>query len=100
DMNVYVFFFKYDDERSGSFEPLRFVPKGKIVVLGLLTSKKGALEKKDDVKRRIDAATNTSTSISWRFRHNADSPRHCLAIFCPRTSSSLSSRLSSKSPGK
>jgi 5-methyltetrahydropteroyltriglutamate--homocysteine methyltransferase len=51
------FFLEYDDERSGTFEPLRFVPKGKTVVLGLLTSKKGALEKKDDIKRRIDAAT-------------------------------------------
>ena len=57
ELNVDGFFLEYDDERSGSFEPLRFVPKGKIVVLGLLTSKKGALEKKDDVKRRIDAAT-------------------------------------------
>jgi 5-methyltetrahydropteroyltriglutamate--homocysteine methyltransferase len=50
------FFLEYDDERSGSFEPLRFVPKGRMVVLGLITSKKGALEKKDDIKRRIDAA--------------------------------------------
>ena len=57
ELNVDGFFLEYDDERSGSFEPLRFVPKGKIVVLGLLTSKRGALEKKDDVKRRIDAAT-------------------------------------------
>jgi len=57
ELNVDGFFLEYDDERSGGFEPLRFVPKGKIVVLGLLTSKKGALEKKDDVKRRIDAAT-------------------------------------------
>ena len=39
-----------------SFEPLRFVPKGKTIVLGLVTSKRGALEKKDDIKRRIDAA--------------------------------------------
>jgi 5-methyltetrahydropteroyltriglutamate--homocysteine methyltransferase len=57
ELNVDGFFLEYDDERSGSFEPLRFVPKGKIVVLGLITSKKGALEKKDDIKRRIDAAT-------------------------------------------
>jgi 5-methyltetrahydropteroyltriglutamate--homocysteine methyltransferase len=57
ELNVDAFFLEYDDERSGSFEPLRFVPKGKIVVLGLLSSKKGALEKRDDVKRRIDAAT-------------------------------------------
>ena len=57
ELNVDGFFLEYDDERSGSFEPLRFVPKGKIVVLGLITSKKGALERKDDIKRRIDAAT-------------------------------------------
>ena len=56
ELNVDGFFLEYDDERSGTFEPLRFVPKGKMVVLGLLTSKKGALEKKDDIKRRIDAA--------------------------------------------
>jgi len=57
ELNVDGFFLEYDDERSGTFEPLRFVPKGKMIVLGLLTSKKGALEKKDDIKRRIDAAT-------------------------------------------
>jgi 5-methyltetrahydropteroyltriglutamate--homocysteine methyltransferase len=57
ELNVDGFFLEYDDERSGTFEPLRFVPKGKMVVLGLLTSKKGALEKKDNIKRRIDAAS-------------------------------------------
>jgi 5-methyltetrahydropteroyltriglutamate--homocysteine methyltransferase len=56
-LNVDGFFLEYDDERSGTFEPLRFVPKGKMIVLGLVTSKKGALESKDDIKRRIDAAT-------------------------------------------
>jgi 5-methyltetrahydropteroyltriglutamate--homocysteine methyltransferase len=56
ELNVDGFFLEYDDPRSGSFEPLRFVPKGKTVVLGLVTSKRGALENKDDVKRRIDAA--------------------------------------------
>ena len=50
------FFLEYDDARSGGFEPLRFVPKSKMIVLGIVTSKKGALEKKDDVKRRIDEA--------------------------------------------
>jgi 5-methyltetrahydropteroyltriglutamate--homocysteine methyltransferase len=50
------FFLEYDDERSGGFEPLRFVPKGKMVVLGLVTTKKGALESKDSLKRRIDEA--------------------------------------------
>jgi 5-methyltetrahydropteroyltriglutamate--homocysteine methyltransferase len=50
------FFLEYDDARSGSFAPLRFLPKGKKVVLGLVTSKKGALESKDELKRRIDEA--------------------------------------------
>jgi 5-methyltetrahydropteroyltriglutamate--homocysteine methyltransferase len=50
------FFLEYDDERSGSFEPLRFVPEGKMVVLGLVTTKRGELENKDALKRRIDEA--------------------------------------------
>ena len=55
-LNVDGFFMEFDDERSGGFAPLRFVPKGKYVVLGLVTSKRGELESKDDVKRRIDEA--------------------------------------------
>ncbi|MGB6451516.1 MAG: 5-methyltetrahydropteroyltriglutamate--homocysteine S-methyltransferase [Steroidobacteraceae bacterium] len=55
-LDVDGFFLEYDDERSGGFEPLRFVPRGKRVILGLVTSKRGALEDKDDLKRRIDAA--------------------------------------------
>jgi 5-methyltetrahydropteroyltriglutamate--homocysteine methyltransferase len=52
------YFLEYDTERAGGFEPLRFLPAGrKIVVLGLVTSKHGALEKKSDIKRRIDEAT-------------------------------------------
>ena len=51
------FFLEYDDERSGGFEPLRFVPPGKQVVLGLVTTKNGTLEDKDDLKRRIDEAS-------------------------------------------
>jgi 5-methyltetrahydropteroyltriglutamate--homocysteine methyltransferase len=50
------FFLEYDDERSGTFEPLRFVPPGKMVVLGLVTTKRGELESKDALKRRIDEA--------------------------------------------
>jgi 5-methyltetrahydropteroyltriglutamate--homocysteine methyltransferase len=50
------FFLEYDDERSGGFEPLRFVPKGKAVVLGLVTTKHGELEDADALKRRIDEA--------------------------------------------
>jgi 5-methyltetrahydropteroyltriglutamate--homocysteine methyltransferase len=52
------YFLEYDTERAGGFEPLRFFPKGnKQLVLGLVTSKSGALEKKDDIKRRIEEAT-------------------------------------------
>jgi 5-methyltetrahydropteroyltriglutamate--homocysteine methyltransferase len=50
------FFLEYDDARSGGFEPLRFVPEGKYVVLGLVTTKRGTLESKDDLKRRIAEA--------------------------------------------
>ncbi|WP_342359685.1 5-methyltetrahydropteroyltriglutamate--homocysteine S-methyltransferase [Terrarubrum flagellatum] len=50
------YFMEWDDDRSGGFAPLRLLPKGKYVVLGLVTTKTGALEKKDDIKRRIDAA--------------------------------------------
>jgi 5-methyltetrahydropteroyltriglutamate--homocysteine methyltransferase len=56
DINVHGYFMEYDSDRAGGFEPLRFVPKGKTVVLGLVTSKTGTLEKKDDIKRRIDEA--------------------------------------------
>jgi len=55
-INVHGYFMEYDSERAGGFEPLRFVPKNKTVVLGLVTSKSGTLEKKDDIKRRIDEA--------------------------------------------
>jgi 5-methyltetrahydropteroyltriglutamate--homocysteine methyltransferase len=55
-VKVHGYFMEYDSERAGSFEPLRFVPKGKMVVLGLVTSKSGRLESKDDIKRRIDEA--------------------------------------------
>jgi 5-methyltetrahydropteroyltriglutamate--homocysteine methyltransferase len=57
ELNVDGFFLEYDDERSGGFEPLRFVPKGKVVVLGLVTTKRGALETRDQLKRRIDEAS-------------------------------------------
>ncbi|MBI3513467.1 MAG: 5-methyltetrahydropteroyltriglutamate--homocysteine S-methyltransferase [Proteobacteria bacterium] len=56
ELKVDGFFLEYDDARSGGFEPLRFVPKGKLVVLGLVTTKKAALEGKDALKRRIDEA--------------------------------------------
>jgi 5-methyltetrahydropteroyltriglutamate--homocysteine methyltransferase len=56
DLEVDGFFMEWDDARSGGFEPLRFVPKGKIVVLGLVTTKRGELESKDELKRRIEEA--------------------------------------------
>ena len=56
EMNLDAYFLEYDDDRSGDFRPLRFLPKGKIVVLGLVTTKFGAMESKDDLKRRIDEA--------------------------------------------
>ena len=51
------YFLEYDTARAGSFEPLRFVPKGKTIVLGLITTKQGTMENKDDLKRRIDEAS-------------------------------------------
>jgi 5-methyltetrahydropteroyltriglutamate--homocysteine methyltransferase len=56
EIGVEGFFLEYDTPRAGSFEPLRFVPPGKIVVLGLITSKSGAMETKDALKRRIEEA--------------------------------------------
>ena len=56
EMDVDAYFLEYDDARSGDFKPLRYLPKGKTVVLGLVTTKLGALENKDDLKRRIDEA--------------------------------------------
>jgi 5-methyltetrahydropteroyltriglutamate--homocysteine methyltransferase len=55
-LEVDGFFLEYDDARSGGFEPLRFLPPGKRVVLGLVTTKRPQLERKDDLKRRIDEA--------------------------------------------
>lgn len=55
-INVHGYFMEYDTERAGGFEPLRFLPKHKTVVLGLITSKFAPLESKDEIKRRIDAA--------------------------------------------
>jgi len=57
EIDVHGYFLEYDSPRAGDFAPLRFVPKGKRVVLGLVTSKHGALERKDDLKRRIDEAS-------------------------------------------
>jgi 5-methyltetrahydropteroyltriglutamate--homocysteine methyltransferase len=56
ELDVDGYFLEYDDARSGDFAPLRFLPRGKIVVLGLVTTKLGTLELRDDLKRRIDEA--------------------------------------------
>jgi 5-methyltetrahydropteroyltriglutamate--homocysteine methyltransferase len=56
EMDVDAYFMEYDDARSGDFKPLRYLPKGKTVVLGLVTTKFGELEDKDELKRRIDDA--------------------------------------------
>ena len=55
-MNIDGYFLEYDSERAGGFEPLRLLPKGKVAVLGLVTTKSPQLETKDELKRRIDAA--------------------------------------------
>lgn len=57
ELDVDGFFLEYDDARSGGFEPLRFVPEGKMVVLGLVTTKRGELEARDELKRRIEEAS-------------------------------------------
>jgi 5-methyltetrahydropteroyltriglutamate--homocysteine methyltransferase len=57
ELDVDGFFMEWDDERSGGFAPLRFVPKGKQVVLGLVTTKRGELEEKDAIKRRVEEAS-------------------------------------------
>lgn len=57
ELDVDGFFMEWDDERSGGFEPLRFVPKGKTVILGLITTKHAELESKDTIKKRLEEAS-------------------------------------------
>jgi 5-methyltetrahydropteroyltriglutamate--homocysteine methyltransferase len=57
ELHVDAYFLEYDDERSGGFAPLRFVPENKTVVLGLVTTKVGNLESPDELKRRVDEAS-------------------------------------------
>jgi methionine synthase II (cobalamin-independent) len=71
EIDVDGYFMEYDDARSGGFEPLRRLPKGKRVALGLVTTKRGVLESKDELKRRIDAAAKFT-----------DLDRLCLAPQC------------------
>jgi len=57
-IKVHGYFMEYDTERAGGFEPLRLLPKGRVAVLGLVTTKSGQLEMKDSIKRRIEEAAN------------------------------------------
>lgn len=57
EMHIDGYFLEYDSERAGGFEPLRFLPKGKVAVLGLVTTKSPQMETKDELKRRIEQAT-------------------------------------------
>ena len=76
-LDVDGFFCEWDDERSGSFEPLRYLPKGKHVVLGVVTSKRGELESKDFIKRRVEEAAKY-----------ADIDQLCLSAQCGFSSTS------------
>jgi 5-methyltetrahydropteroyltriglutamate--homocysteine methyltransferase len=82
-LEVDGFFMEWDDERSGGFEPLRYVPKGKTVVLGLVTTKRPALEDKDLLKRRIEEAS----------RH-VDVDQLCLSPQCGFSSTEEGNKLS------
>jgi methionine synthase II (cobalamin-independent) len=83
ELEVDGFFLEWDDERSGGFEPLRFLPPGKVVVLGLVTTKRGELERADDIKRRIEEAA--------RF---ADVEQLCLSPQCGFASTAEGNELS------
>ncbi len=83
DLNVDGYFLEFDDERSGTFEPLRFVPPGKQVVLGLVTTKKPDLEDRDLLKRRIEEAS-----------HFVDIEQLCLSPQCGFSSTEEGNKLS------
>ena len=73
-INVHGYFLEYDSDRAGGFEPLRFVPKGKTVVLGLVTSKSGRLELRDDTSSAASRRRrNTFHSSNYACRRNAGS---------------------------
>ena len=85
------YFLEYDTDRAGGFEPLRFLPKGnKMVVLGLVTSKTGRLEKRDDIKSGSTKQPNMSRSTSSVCRRNVASPPPRKATCWPRTSNGRS----------
>jgi Methionine synthase II (cobalamin-independent) len=78
-------FLEYDTERAGGFEPLRFVPKGnKQIVLGLMTSKSGTLEKKEDITKRIKEAENYVALDQFCPCRSAAMPRPRKATCRPR----------------
>ncbi len=70
-IKVHGYFMEYDTDRAGGFEPLRRLPKDRIVVLGLITTKSGQLESKDEIKRRVEAAAKY-----------VDADRLCLSPQC------------------
>ncbi len=82
ELDVDGFFMEWDDERSGGFEPLRFVPPGKVVVLGLVTTKRGELEDADGIKRRLEEAARY-----------VDIDQLCLSPQCGFASTSEGNRL-------
>ena len=89
-INVHGYFMEYDTDRAGGFEPLRLVPKGKTVVLGLVTTKCGRLEPKDEIKRRIEEAAKLFRSTSSACRRNAALPPPRRAISWRKTSNGRS----------
>ena len=91
-INVHGYFMEYDSERAGGFEPLRFVPKGKQVVLGLVTSKTGTLEnqRRDQAPHRRGGEVRP-ISISSASRRNAASRRARRAMFSPKKNNGRSS---------
>ena len=74
-LQVDTFLLEYDTERAGTFEPLRFVPKGKKVVLGLITTKEGKLEPQDELLRRIDEASKYVPLENLSLSPSAASPQ-------------------------
>ena len=86
-INVHGYFMEYDIDRAGGFEPLRFVPKGKIVVLGLITSKSGGLKRETRSSVASMKRPNTLHSTSFAGRRNAVLPPLKRAISWLKTSS-------------
>ena len=100
-LDVDRFLLEYDDARSGGFEPLRFVPRGKAVVLGLVSSKVPALESKADLRRRIEeAARVVPLDRPGPVAPSAASPPRSTGTSCPRRSSGPSSGWSWRRPGR